>query len=90
MSIKVKCHCGGGKVSPHELGNPDCYRETVSAPLGPFAKDGTTFWKTTADDHSGFITEYTLKHQRCYSLHKEGIWSRPKSRDSINSIEDYD
>ena len=89
MSIKVKCHCGCGDITPHELGNNNCYRETVSAPKGPFSKQGTPYWVTT-DNCPNEITEYTLKHQRGYSLHKEGIWSRPKSRGSINSIEDYD
>lgn len=35
-----------------------------------------------------FITDYTLRHQRLYSQETNGRWTRPKSNDSVNSLDD--
>jgi hypothetical protein len=92
------CGCGYGipthyhndELHLHVLGTKECCREEI--------KDIFTFYKR--DFHAdgslvnmvsgktiGELTEYTFRWQRLYNLHKEtGVWSRPKSKESTNSL----
>ena len=75
------CNCGG-KKEEHFIGDPLCYRELFNGVIEQDRNDKNMYWLDGIR-----ITEYTLKHQRGYSYHKEqGIWSSTKIKDSVNSI----
>jgi len=88
------CHCGGAPA-PHKTGSPNCYRFVVTEP-----KEIPTNRRRIYNPAGGFdeptwvwdvggqtITEYTLFYQRMYSVDINQVWTRPKSRDSVNSLE---
>jgi hypothetical protein len=80
------CCCGGGKESPHILGNDDCYREWVPKELASVQSYNDPHMWVMPGDYE--ITDYTLRHQRMYAYHPEvDMWSRTKDHESINSLD---
>lgn len=90
----TKCNCGYGDGENHTIGEGSCARFIVTDPkeiptnrrqiYNPdWFPDNVWVW----DIDNYFITEYTLFNQRLYHQHENGLWSRPKSRDSVNSVE---
>lgn len=84
----ILCHCGGGARTPHSVGVDKCFRYHVT--------DHSELPRNFRIDDRGFlildvgtntITDYTLKQQRGYSEDKCGNWTRPKSKDSVNSLQ---
>ena len=94
MSIIV-CNCGGGNGVNHQVGKGKCLRYHVTddneIPKNrrqisrPDLWGNQLVWVWDISDY--WITEYTLFHQRLYAKDENGNWTRPKSKDSINSIE---
>lgn len=91
---KVICNCGGGEGVNHTVGEGGCYRYHVTDPKEiPHSRKriynpewwDEPVWIWTIDDY--FITEYTLFNQRLYAQDENGNWTRPKDKDSVNSIE---
>lgn len=88
----LTCGCGG-ENGLHQLGTKKCFRYLVTeekelpknkrlAPDGMFKDNNVFIWDI--GDH--WVTDYTLFNQRMYAKHGDK-WSRPKSKDSVNSIE---
>lgn len=83
-----------GELRIHILGVGTCAREEVPG-LGDKLKffKGKLFphWEKDVDlvNLDGeIITLYTFRFQRMYSFHEDsGVWSRPKSKESVNSLE---
>lgn len=83
-----------GELRIHVLGEGSCAREEVVG-----LENKIKFFKGKlfeSQDETNLvnlgdgevITEYTFRWQRMYSYHEEsGKYSRPKSRDSVNSLE---
>ena len=84
MTNITLCHCGTATKSPHQIEKFGCSRFIAAAPIfrGKHPELGCDMWDT--GDGSP-ITDYTLRHQRGYQKHENGIWSRWES--STNSIE---
>lgn len=90
----VTCGCGCG-LPRHRLGVDLCYRYIVTDPEEIPQNNRRIYnpaiwpepvWVWDVGGHT--ITDYTLRFQRGYSYHKEQlVWSRPKHRDSINSLD---
>jgi hypothetical protein len=98
MSTKLNtnnmvCSCGGVSTSHHPLGENGCFRYHVTdsneLPTNRRLAEGVggevSTWVWDIGGHT--ITEYTLLYQRNYSQHDNGEWSRPKTKDSTNSLE---
>lgn len=90
----LTCSCGGGGRAHHPLGKGGCFRYHVTdeneIPKNRRLVDkefGFTKLVWIWDIADYWITEYTLLEQRLYSQHENGEWSRPKSKDSVNSLE---
>lgn len=91
----VRCSCGGGNGAYHIVGVGGCFRYHVTdnkeIPRNrriyqtPDMFNGQPTWIWDIDDY--WITEYTLLQQRLYSQDDNVNWTRPKSKDSINSLE---
>ena len=85
------CSCGCGYGAYHTLGEGECFRKEATGNLIPtnFRKEKWfDSWKEAYDvcDVNGHsITVWTLINQRGYS-ERDGIWSLPKTEDSIISI----
>jgi len=93
-SQNVMCGCGGGNGANHPVGVGSCLRYHVTDPkeipanrrkiYNPeWFKEPVFIWDI--DDH--WVTEYTLFQQRMYAQDENGNWTRPKSKESINSLE---
>jgi hypothetical protein len=89
----VVCSCGGGNGVNHPVGENGCFRYHVTDPkeiphnrrriYNPeWFKEPVWIWSIA--DY--WITEYTLLHQRMYAQDANGNWTRPKSKDSVNSL----
>ncbi len=94
MKENLTCGCGYGDGAHHPLGEGKCCRYHVTEeneiPKNRRLVDkefGFTkpVWIWDIADY--WITEYTLFEQRLYSQDENGNWSRPKSKDSVNSLE---
>jgi len=89
----VVCNCGGGAGKNHPVGLDKCYRYHVTdpkeIPVNRRIVHDPDMWKEPVwiwDIGDGWVTEYTLFHQRLYSKDKNNNWTRPKSKDSVNSL----
>lgn len=90
----VACSCGGGEGINHPVGEGNCFRYHVTDP-NEIPKNRRQWyndnwwdenvWIWDIGDH--WVTEYTLFNQRGYSQDENGNWTRPKSKDSVNSVE---
>ncbi len=88
----VVCSCGGGDGANHTIGENGCFRYHVTDKkeiphnrrinYDQFEKP-VFIW----DIGDYWVTEYTLFHQRMYAQDKNGNWTRPKSKESSNSLE---
>jgi hypothetical protein len=92
----ITCSCGGGPGAHHPISENGCLRYVVTDP-----KEIPTNRRISKDprynssktpvyvwDVGGItITEYTLIYQRMYAQKEDGTWTRPKSKDSTNSLE---
>lgn len=94
MDKIVYCSCGGGDGANHPVGEGSCLRYLVTDPneiptnrrlwYNPdWWKDSIWVW----DIGDGWVTEYTLYNQRLYAQDENGNWTRPKSKESVNSLE---
>lgn len=81
----IVCHCGGMEGT-HFVGEGSCYREVVPAPV--LLEEASNDWAERWLVEGSEVTGYTLKQQRLYHHHRDGIWSRPKGGGSINSLPD--
>lgn len=90
----ITCSCGGNDKRNHPVGENGCFRYHVTDPneiprnrrkinLDSFKKP-TFIWVWDIGDN--WVTEYTLFNQRMYAQDENGNWTRPKSKDSINSL----
>jgi hypothetical protein len=90
---EVLCSCGGGDGINHPVGEGSCLRYHVTDPTEiptnrrriynpDWFEESVWIW----DIADYWITEYTLYHQRLYAQDENGNWTRPKSKDSINSL----
>ena len=76
MEHNHNCHCGTATKTPHTIGKDGCVRRMVEAPV----QVSPDRWEVAGHE----ITDYTLRHQRGYSQHPCGCWSRwPGSENSI-------
>jgi len=92
MGKKYVCGCGG-EGGCHPVGEGKCYRYLVTDPdeiptnrrriYNPEWFDNAV-WIWTIRDY--WVTEYTLLQQRLYAQEEDGNWTRPKSKDSVNSL----
>lgn len=90
----ILCSCGGGLGAYHQVGLDGCFRYHVTDEK-EIPKNRRRWynpdwfeepvWVWDIDDY--WITEYTLFHQRLYAQDENGNWTRPKSKDSTNSLE---
>ena len=78
----MNCYCGGMK-DQHHVGDSGCFREEVK--VKPRKVSGSED-RWVIDGIS--ITGYTLREQRLYQEHPDGLWSRPKGGVSENSLPD--
>lgn len=92
--MKLLCSCGGGERANHQLGKDGCFRMKAVGKLIPinFRKErlipSVHKQPINVCDINGYsISVYTLKHQRLYAEIADGIWSLPKDKSSINSLE---
>lgn len=94
MNDPVLCSCGYGDGANHPVGVGNCARYHVTDPKEIprnrrqiYNPDwfGDNVWIWDIDDY--WITEYTLFNQRLYAQDSNGNWTRPKDKDSVNSIE---
>lgn len=87
MPLKINCdhlcHCGTENKQPHKIGEGTCVRTMVESPIpaGTHPVLECPMWLVSGHE----ITDYSLRHQRGYSQHPCGCWSR--SPGSENSIE---
>jgi hypothetical protein len=90
----VVCSCGGVDKPNHPVGESGCFRYHVTDPkeiphnrrriYNPeWFKEPVFIWNI--GDH--LVTEYTLFQQRMYSQDENGNWTRPKSKQTRNSLE---
>jgi len=90
----VRCGCGYGEGNNHIVGKGTCARYHVTNPdeiprnrrevYNPeINKEPVFMW----DIKNYSITEYTLLSQRMYNQDENGNWTRPKSKESRNSLE---
>ena len=90
----IVCSCGGANGANHPVSENGCFRYHVTDENeipknrrqwkeSNSSKDPVWIW----DIGESWVTEYTLYNQRLYSKDKNGNWTRPKSKDSINSLE---
>lgn len=90
----VVCSCGGGNGAYHPIAENGCFRYHVTDPkeiptnrrriYNPeWFKEPVFIWDI--GDH--WVTEYTLFQQRMYAQDENGNWTRPKSKESRNSLE---
>lgn len=89
---KIICGCGGLNEI-HEVGIEKCFRYHVTSEnelpknkrlaLEGMFDEAVYIW----DIGNYRITDYTLFNQRMYTVDENGNWTRPKSKDSINSID---
>ena len=81
MKITEKCNCGGINKS-HTIGDIDCLREIFIGKIRKISNEQNIFFV-----EGKTITRFTLEQQRGFKYHPNiKKWSRPKDRDSINSI----
>ena len=90
----VVCSCGGGQGANHPVGVGGCFRYHVTdeneIPKNRRRWYNPEWWEEPVwiwDIGDHWVTEYTLFNQRLYSKDKNGNWTRPKSKDSVNSLE---
>ncbi len=83
---RLKCHCGGIN-GEHSIGDPKCYRIECLLCEEPIKLPEFYMNKPMYLVNNNVITEFTLKHQRMYSQHKDGRWSMLKIPDSSNSLD---
>lgn len=96
-TTKVLCGCGGGNNGPHHpISENGCFRYHVTDPKEiPTNRRAwynpdwfeDTVWVWDIGDH--WVTEYTLFEQRMYHQDDNGNWTRPKTKESRNSLESY-
>lgn len=90
----VVCSCGGSNGAYHPIAENGCFRYHVTDPkeiptnrrriYNPeWFKEPVFIWDI--GDH--WVTEYTLFQQRMYTQDENGNWTRPKSKESRNSLE---
>lgn len=88
--LLLTCSCGGGEGNIHPLGEGGCLRYHVTdleeIPYNRRKVDIQGTPNFVWDIGDTWVTEYTLLNQRMYAQHPDGSWSRPKSKDSINSL----
>ena len=83
MELKTyECGCGG-LDNIHLLGRSKCYREWVSEKNSPIELSNDRWLLDGV-----VITGCTLREQRGYYRHSNGVWSMPKDHESKNSLED--
>jgi|GEM_PF-2084048 len=84
------CNCGGNKEKDHNIGEEGCFREWAIPPRKISCSDD--MWMVTevvnGKQYKSKCTGYALRHQRMYSEHEDGRWSRPKGGVSVNSLPD--
>jgi hypothetical protein len=101
MSKVTFCGCGYGVATHpfedmeglrvHELGEGTCCRMITTGSLIP-----TDFRMQVYNDrieevctvNGQTITTWTLRNQRLYTKHDNGVWSLPKNKESTNSLPD--
>jgi len=90
----VVCSCGGVDKPYHPVGENGCLRYHVTDPKEMPRNKRRKFIEhinqvsTVYDigDQIG-ITEHTVFQQRLYAVDENGNWTRPKSKESRNSLE---
>lgn len=92
---EIICSCGGGNGKNHILDEDNCLRYHV-VDENEIPKNrrrvynpewfNEPVWIWDISDY--WITEFTLYYQRMYSQDKNGNWSRPKSKESVNSMKE--
>lgn len=90
----VVCSCGGGNGAYHPVGVGECFRYHVTdeneIPKNRRRWYNPEWWEEPVwiwDIGDHWVTEYTLFNQRLYAQDENGNWTRPKSKDSVNSLE---
>lgn len=89
----ILCSCGGGNGAFHPVAEHGCFRYHVTDSneiprnrrriYNPeWFKESVWIW----DINDYWITEYTLFQQRMYAQDDNGNWTRPKTKESINSL----
>jgi hypothetical protein len=89
----IVCSCGGGNGAYHPIAKDGCFRYHVTnkneIPTNRRRWYNPDWWKEPVwvwDIGNQWITEYTLYNQRMYAQDENGNWTRPKSKESINSL----
>lgn len=92
----ILCSCGYGDGVNHLVGEGNCCRYHVTdaseIPTNRRQWYNPEWWEEPVwvwDIGDHWVTEYTLLHQRMYHQDENGNWTRPKSKDSVNSL-DFD
>lgn len=90
---KVLCSCGYGDGPNHIVGEGNCCRYHVTD-IKEIPRNRRRIynpkyfpepvWIWDIEDY--WITEYTLFFQRMYAVDENGNWTRPKNKDSVNSL----
>lgn len=94
MGEKIMCRCGYGEPKVHIVGEGKCCRYHVTDPIEipknrrriynpEWFKEPVWIW----DVSDYWVTEYTLFQQRLYAQDENGNWTRPKNKESTNSLD---